>query len=45
MEALAYATSKKVESIQLENFHEFLRDYTDIFSKNIFNSKDFIYKN
>ena len=45
MESLAYTTSKKVESIQLENFHEFLGYYTDIFSKNVFNSKDFIYKN
>ena len=45
MESLANTASKKVVNIQSENFHEFLRGYTDIFSKNILNSKDFTYKN
>ena len=45
MESLAYTAQKKVENIQLENSHEFLRGYTDIFSKNNLNSEDFTYKN
>ena len=45
MESWAYTASKKVENIQLENFHDFLRGYTDIFSKNVLNSEDFTYKN
>ena len=45
MESLAYTASKKVENIQLENFNDFLRGYTDIFSKNVLNSEDFTYKN
>ena len=45
MESLAYTASRKVEKIQLENFHEFLRGYTDIFSKNVFNFEDFTHKN
>ena len=40
IEPLAYAGSKKVENIQLENFHEFLREYTDMFSKNVSNCED-----
>lgn len=32
IESWAYNESKKVEKIQIENFHEFLRDYTDIVS-------------
>ena len=44
MESLAYTTSKKVENIQLENYHEFLRGYTDMISKNVLNSEDFTYK-
>ena len=45
MESLAYTTSKKVENIQLSNFHEFLRGYTDMISKNVLNSEDFTYNN
>ena len=45
MESLAYTSSKKVENIILEKFHEFLRGCTDIFSKNVLNSEDFTYKN
>ena len=40
MESLAHTVSKKVENIQLENFHKLLRSYTDIFSKNVLNSED-----
>ena len=43
-ESLAYTASKKVGKIQLWNFHDILRGYTDIFSKNVFNSEDFTYK-
>lgn len=32
IESWAYNESKKVEKIQIENFVEFLRDYTDIVS-------------
>ena len=35
MESLAYSASKQVDPSQLENFHEFLRGYTYIFSKNV----------
>ena len=45
MESLAHTSSKKVENIQLENSHEFLRGYTDTFSKNVLNSEDFTCKN
>ena len=45
MEPLAYTALKKVENIQLENFHKFLRVCTNIFSKNVLNSEDFTYKN
>ena len=45
MESLADTALKKVENIQLQNFHEFLKGYTDIFSKNVLNSEDFTNKN
>ena len=45
MESLTYTASKKVENIQLENFHKFLGGYIDIFSKNVLNSEDCTYKN
>ena len=45
MEQLAYTALKKVENIQLENFHKFLRVCTNIFSKNVLNSEDLTYKN
>ena len=44
MESVAYIASKKVEQLQLEDFHEFLRGYTDIFARNIYNTEDFTYK-
>ena len=43
MESLAYTTSGKVQDNQLKEFHEFLHGYTDIFSKNIFATKDYSY--
>ena len=45
MESLAYSASKQVDPSQLENFHEFLRGYTDIFSKNVLSTNDETYKN
>ena len=45
MESLAHSASKQVDPSQLENFHEFLRGYTDIFSKNVLSTNDETYKN
>ena len=45
MESLAYSASKQVDPSQLENFHEFLSGYTDIFSKNVLSTNDKTYKN
>ena len=45
MESLAYSASKQVDLSQLENFHEFLSGYTDIFSKNVLSTNDKTYKN
>ena len=44
MESLAYSASKQVDPSQLENFHEFLRGYTYIFSKNVLSTNDETYK-
>ena len=44
MESLAYSASKQVDPSQLENSHEFLRGYTDIFSKNVLCTNDETYK-
>ena len=43
MESVAYMASSKVQSTELEEFHEFLRGYTDIFSKNIFATIHYTY--
>ena len=43
LETLAIKPSRP--RIKKEDFHEFLRAYTDIFSKNIFNARDYTYKN
>ena len=40
MESLAYSASKQVDPSQLENFHEFFRGYTDIFSKSVLSTND-----
>ena len=45
MESLAYTAFKQVGPPQLQNFYEFLRGYTDIFSKNILSSNDETCKN
>ena len=45
MELLAYSASKQVDPSQLENFHEFLRGYPDIFSKNVLFTNEETYKN
>ena len=45
MESLAYSASKQVDPSQLENLLEFLRGYTDIFSKNVLCNNDETYKN
>ena len=45
MESLAYSPSKQVDPSQLENLHEFLCGYTDIFSKNVLSNNDETYKN
>ena len=44
MESIAYITSDKVDQTDLENFHEFLRGYTDIFAKNVISTEDHTYK-
>ena len=45
MESLAYSAFKQVDPSQLENFHEVLRGYIDIFSKNVLSTNDKTYKN
>ena len=45
MEKVAYIASKKVENLELENFYEFLRGYTDIFTKNLLSTEDLTYRN
>ena len=45
MESLVYSASKQVDTSQSENFHEFLRGYTDIFSKNALSTNNETYKN
>ena len=45
METISNSPTKCVEGNKIEDFHEFLRAYTDIFSKNIYATKDFTYKN
>ena len=45
MESLAHSAPKQVDPSQLENFHEFLRGYTDISSKNVLSTNDETYKN
>ena len=40
MESLAYSAYKQVDPSHLQNFHEVLGGYTDIFSKNVLFSND-----
>ena len=42
---LLYRASVCVHRQNLEDFHEFLRAYTDIFTKNVYVTKDFTYSN
>ena len=44
-ETLAQRTSDSVEAHRLEKYHEFLRGYTDIFTKNVFQTKDYTHHN
>ena len=36
MESLAFSASKQVDPSQLENFHELLHGYTDVFFRKTF---------
>ena len=42
-EILAQRTSDSVEAHRLEEYHEFLRRYTGIFTKNVIQTKDYTY--
>ena len=44
-ETLAQRTSDSVEGHRLEEYHEFLRGYTYIFTKNMFQTKNCTYRN
>ena len=44
-ETLAQRTRHYVEVHRLEEYHECLRGYTDIFTKNVFQTKDYTYHN
>ena len=44
LETLAQQTSDCVEPAKLEEYHEFLRAYADIFSGNLYDSKDNTYE-
>ena len=45
LEKLAQQTSDYVEPCKLEEYHNFLRAYTDIFSSNIYNLIRYTYEN
>ena len=42
---LSHRASNCVHHQNLEDFHEFLRAYTDIFTKSVYETKDFTYSN
>ena len=44
-ETVSHRVSESINHDQLEDFHEFLRAYTDIFAKHIYATKCFTYKN
>ena len=44
-EIVSHRISESINHDKLEDFHEFLRAYTDIFTKHIYATKDFTYKN
>ena len=45
MESLAESVKGSIDHKNLEHFHEFLRGYTDIFTNNIYATKDYTYHN
>ena len=45
VEIVSHSATKYIEDNKVEDFHEFLRAYTDIFAKYIYATKDFTYKN
>ena len=45
MESLAESVKGSIDHKNLEHFHEFLRGYTDIFTNNIYTTKDYTYHN
>ena len=45
MESLADSVKGNIDHKNLEHFHEFLRGYTDIFTNNIYATKDYTYHN
>ena len=45
LEIVSHRVSESINHDKLEDFHEFLRAYTDIFTKHIYATKDFTYKN
>ena len=45
MESLAESVKGSIDHKNLEHFHEFLRGYTDIFTNNIYATKDYTYYN
>ena len=44
-ETLAQKTSDSVEAHRLEEYHDVLHGYTDLFTKNVFQTKDYTYHN
>ena len=45
MESLAESVKGNIDHEYLEHFHEFLHGYTDIFTSNIYATKDYTYHN
>ena len=45
MESLGDSVKGNIDHKNLEHFHEFLRGYTDIFTNNIYVTKDYTYHN
>ena len=45
IESLADSIKRNINHKNLEHFHEFLRGYTDIFTNNIYATKDYTYHN
>ena len=45
MEKVTESLENSLDQNQVENFHEFMRAYTDIFTNNVFATKDYTYRN